>query len=102
MRKSENKNELILGLDKTTFWNCDLNEMDYIKNKKTIIKRIIQNGTENDEIIMWKLYSYETIKDVAINIDYLDKDRLFYMSFVLKLKEKYFKCYKNNQFPESY
>jgi len=27
--------------------------------------RIIQYGNENDEIIMWKLYSYNEIKDIA-------------------------------------
>ena len=101
-KEKNHKNKLLLQLNKETFWNCDLKSMDYIKNKKAIIKRIIQNGTENDEKIMWKLYAFETIKNVAINIDNMDKDRLLYISFVLKTKEKEFKCYKNKQFQRIY
>ena len=96
------KNKWIQKLDKETFWNCDLGKMDYEKNKKSIIKRIIQNGTENDEIIMWKLYSYDTIKNVAVDIDELSDDRLLYISFVLKLAKEEFKCCKNNQSPMNY
>jgi len=95
---NDKKNKLLPMLRKETFWNCDLKKMNYIDDKEIIIKRIIQSGTESDEIIMWKLYSYETIKDVAVNIDFLNRDRLIYISFVLDLEEKVFKCYKNNQF----
>ena len=88
-----NESDLILQLTKGVFWNCDLEKFDYKRDKDYIIKRIIETGTENDEIIMWKLYSYEDIKNVAVNIEYLDKDIVTYMSFVLKIKEEDFKCY---------
>jgi hypothetical protein len=88
------KNELLSQLTKEVFWNCDINNFDYIRDKKYIIKRIIEAGLENDEIIMWKLYSYDDIKNVALNMDNLHEDIVTYMSFVLKVKEKEFKCYK--------
>ena len=87
-------NKLLLELTKEAFWNCEINKFDYIRDKDYIIKRIIEAGLENDEIIMWKLYSYDDIKNVALNIEYLDKDKITYMSFVLKIKENEFKCYK--------
>ena len=92
------KSSLILQLTKGVFWNCDLEKLDYIRDKDYIIKRIVETGTENDEIIMWKLYTYEEIKNVAINIEYLDKDVLTYMSFVLKINEEEFKCYGKKPF----
>ena len=97
--KAINKNKLISKLNKATFWNCDISNMDYEKNKNTIIKRIIQSGTENDEIIMWKLYSYDEIKKIAIKLENLNEDRLRYMAFVLELDKKDFKCYEKMQFP---
>ena len=86
------------NIRKEIFWNCEYASLNYIDNKDIIIKRIIQYGNEKEEIIMWKLYTFEEIKNVAINIDNLDRDRLRYMAFVLNIKEEMFKCYKNKQF----
>jgi hypothetical protein len=87
-------NELLLQLTKAVFWNCDIDKFDYLRDKKYIIERIIDGGLENDEIIMWKLYSYDDIKNVALNMEYLHEDIVTYMAFVLKVKEDEFKCYK--------
>ena len=89
----QNNNKLLLQLTKGLFWNSDINKLDYIRDKKYIIERILEAGLENDEIIMWKLYSYKDIKKVALNMEYLHKDVVTYMSFVLKVKETRFKCY---------
>jgi hypothetical protein len=86
--------KLLLQLTKAVFWNCDIDKFDYLRDKKIIIERIIDYGLENDEIIMWKLYSYDEIKDVALNMENLHEDIVTYMAFVLKVKENEFKCYK--------
>ena len=93
LEQSENKSELLSQLTKAAFWNYDLNSFDYIRDKKIIIERILDAGLENDEIIMWKLYSYDDIKDIAVNMEYLDEDMVTYMAFVLKIKEEDFRCY---------
>ena len=90
-------NKLLLQLTKGLFWNSDINILDYVRDKKYIIERILDAGLENDEIIMWKLYSYEDIKNIALNIENLHKDMVAYMSFVLKVKETDFKCYGKKQ-----
>jgi len=92
--KTKKENKLLLQLTREVFWNCDINKFDYIRDKEYIIKRIIEAGLENDEIIMWRLYSYEDIKNVALNLENLHEDKVTYMSFVLKVKENEFKCYK--------
>ena len=91
--KSIQAKKLLSQLTKAVFWNCDIGKFDYLRDKDYIIKRIIEAGLENDEIIMWKLYSYEDIKNVALNIEYLEEEQLTYMAFVLKVDEKSFKCY---------
>ena len=89
----QENNKLLLQLTKGLFWNSDINTLDYIRDKKYIIERILDAGLENDEIIMWKLYSYKDIKKIALNIENLHKDKVTYISFVLKVKETEFKCY---------
>jgi hypothetical protein len=92
--KSVQAKKLLLRLTNEVFWNCDMDTFDYLRDKEYIIERIIEAGLENDEIIMWKLYSYDDIKNVAINMENLQEDKVTYMAFVLKVKENEFKCYK--------
>ena len=87
------KNDIISKFTKGLFWNFNKEKLDYLKHKQLIIERVIEAGLEDDEILMWKLYSYEDIRKVAVNIDYLSQDKLIYIAFVLKLKEEEFKCY---------
>jgi len=90
---SKENNELLSQLTKGLLWNFDKSKLDYFRDKELIIERIIEAGLEEDEIIMWKLYSYEDIKNVAVNMENLEEDMLEYMSFVLKIEKEKFKCY---------
>jgi len=87
-------NKIILSqFTKGLFWSYDIKKLHYIKDKDLIIEQVIEAGLEDDEILMWKLYSYEDIKRVAVNIEYIEPDKLPYIAFVLKIKEEEFKCY---------
>jgi len=90
---TKEKEQLFSELTKGLLWNFDVEKMDYLRDKKQIIERILEAGLENDEIIMWKLYTYKEIKKIALNMENLHKDVVTYLSFVLKVKEKRFKCY---------
>jgi len=94
----EQRKNILFQLSPHLFWNCDVSKLDYKKNKKMIIKRIIEYGMEMDEIFMWKMYSYRDIKYTAINMSYLPYLRILYYSFLLGIKENRFKCYKNKSF----
>jgi len=95
--KSDKNKKIMSKFTKGLFWNCNFDELNYLRDKNYIIERIIDAGAENDEIIMWNTYSYEEIKNVALNMENLHMDKIVYMSFVLKTKESDFKCYKKKQ-----
>jgi hypothetical protein len=87
-------NEKILSqFTKGLFWSYVIKKLNYLEDKNLIIEQVIEAGLEEDEILMWKLYSYEDIKRVAVNIEYIEPDKLPYIAFVLKIKEEEFKCY---------
>jgi len=90
---SPNNQTIMSQFTKGLFWSYDIKKLDYIKHKKLIIEQVIEAGLENDEKLMWKLYSYKDIKKVALKIEYLEPEKLPYMAFVLKTKEEKFKCY---------
>jgi len=94
----KNRNKILKELSPHLFWNIDVSKLDVKKNKKIIIERIIEYGLDNDEIILWKLYNYFTIKKVAINMDALPYLRIKYYSFLLNTGENKFKCYRNKSY----
>ncbi|MDR2575468.1 MAG: hypothetical protein LBC52_03395 [Treponema sp.] len=104
--ESIDKQNILSQFTKGLFWSYDINKFDYIKNKKIVIEQVLEAGLEDDEILMWKLYSYEDIKNVAVNIEYLEPDVLTYIAFVLKIKEEKFKSYGKKpwyrKYPEKY
>ena len=85
--------EVMSGFTKGLFWSYDVNKLHYIKNKDIIIEQVIEAGVEKDEILMWKLYSFEEIKKVALEIEYLEPTKLPYLAFVLKTPKENFKCF---------
>jgi hypothetical protein len=89
----QNNNKPLLGLTGGLLWNMNFEKIDYIRDKELIIERIIESGMENDEIIMWKLYSYEDIRNVAVNMENLHNDDIVYMASVLEINKTDFKAY---------
>jgi hypothetical protein len=90
-------NELLKKTTKGVFWSYDFDNLDYLRDKNLIIEQIIEAGLQNDEVIMWKLYTYNEIKEVALNMESLLYEKLVYMSFVLELDMEEFRCYKKKQ-----
>ena len=93
MEPTINNNIPLLDLTGGLLWNMNFEKIDYLRDKEFIIERIIESGMEKDEIIMWKLYSYEDIKNIAINMENLKKEEVIYMAFVLKINETDFRSY---------
>jgi hypothetical protein len=88
-------NNILFRFSPHIFWNCDVKKLDVQKDKKIIIERIIEYGSESDEMLMWKIYNYNTIKKIAVNDVNLNREKLMYMSVIFNIKEKKFKCYDN-------
>jgi len=85
--------KILFQFTRGLFWSYDINKLDYVKNKDMIIGQVIEAGLEEDEILMWKLYSYQDIKRVALSLEYLEPDKLQYIAFVLKINKEDFRCY---------
>jgi len=100
--KKEYGNYLLSQLSSHIFWNCNIANLDYHKDKKIIIERIVEYGVEKDEIVMWKLYSYRTIKKIVTKMDNLDQNKIGYLSMIFNIKESKFKCYKKKPWHLNY
>lgn len=71
IRKSrrEMANPFIGKIRKSVFWDTQMELIDFEKNKRFVIQRILERGNSNEIEYLIKLYTKEEIKTVISNID---------------------------------
>ena len=57
------------NIRKILFWDTNYNKIDWIKNRKAIIKRIFERGNEKEIFEIIDFYGKETIKKEFISIE---------------------------------
>ncbi|MFP3043902.1 hypothetical protein LQZ19_18975 [Treponema primitia] len=82
---------------KVLFWDVNSEAIDYDKQIEFVLERVFLKGTEDDERAALEYYGFNKIKKTAMRLTYLDKATLAYLSAVLNVKQRKFKCYKNVQ-----
>ena len=91
--KVKNKNDILFRFSPHLFWDVDISKLDVRKDKNYIIERVMNYGLENDEIILYKLYSFRIIKKTVTNISTLNQRTISYLNMVFNLKDTDFKCF---------
>ena len=90
------RNILFKNLSRYLFWDYKTSMLDPDIDKKLILERVFTRGTENDEKVVFKYYGKETIKKTILDIKYIDKKTLNYLSVILDISKENFKCYKKS------
>ncbi len=80
-------------LRKELFWDVDYKSIDYEKNARFVIERVATRGNFNDWNSLKAFYGMKRIKMEIVNIRYLDKVTLSYLSTIFKIKKEKFRCY---------
>ena len=89
-------NDFLKKLSQYLFWDCNVNMLDPITDKKMVLERVFSRGTERDEVEIFHFYGKEEIKNTVPEIKYLDKKTLNYLSVILNVSKENFKCYKKS------
>jgi hypothetical protein len=88
-----NDDDFLSNLSKYLFWDCNINELAPNADRNLILERVFTRGTENDEKEIFHFYGKQQIKEAVVNIKYLDKKTLNYLSCILDIPKERFKCY---------
>ena len=91
--ESEN---FLFRLSQYLFWDCNVEMLDPNNDRKMILERVFSRGTEKDEKEVFCYYGKDKIKDTVLEIKYLDKKTLNYLSVLLDVSKESFKCYKKS------
>lgn len=77
------------------FWDIDPSQLDYEKNARFIIERVVTRGhlSDWDEIIRY--YGEEGVKREIVRIRSLDIKTLAFLSSFFKIAKESFQCYTN-------
>jgi hypothetical protein len=90
------KNGILSKLSTYLFWDYHLNTLDPDADRNLILERVFTRGTEQDEKEVFKYYGKDLLKNAVLDIKYLDKKTLNYLSIILDVSKENFKCYKQS------
>jgi hypothetical protein len=86
------------NISKTAFWDVNFDEIDFEKNTRDIINRVLMNGKLSDWLEINNYYGIEKIKQEIIQMRYLSNITLNFCSFYYQIPKEEFRCYKLKQF----
>ena len=78
---------------KELFWDVNYESIDFEDNARFVIGRVVMRGNLDDWNALKEFYSLERIASEVVNIRYLDKRTLSYLSVVLNIKKEKFRCF---------
>ncbi len=79
------------------FWDIDLNSLDFSKNARFIIQRVIQKGSLKEWGIIKDFYGLDFIKNEILLIRDLDPKTLIFFSTYFSLNKNNFRCFTTQQ-----
>jgi hypothetical protein len=85
---------ILSKLSTCLFWDYDIKNLDPDVDRNLILERVFTRGTEKDEKEVFAYYGKTVIRDTVLNIKYLDKKTLNYLSIIFNISKEKFKCYK--------
>lgn len=79
------------------FWDTDTTTLDVEQHKRFIIERTLTHGTLSDWFLIKKYYGKPTIKQVSMQVRYLDKQTLAFCAAYFQEPLQNFRCYTLKQ-----
>ena len=84
------------------FWDVKKEKIDIARDKKFIVERVMNYGTDADEAVLFRIYPFWSIKRIVLKLESLNERTLCYLSAVFNVEEKKFKCYGKKPFYLNY
>lgn len=83
-----------MNLRPALFWDTDVNKIDLQKHRAFVIERITTRGRVEEFRELMKYYGRDVVRDVLLNVRYLDKRTLAFCSLIFQVPKTEFRCYK--------
>jgi hypothetical protein len=79
------------------FWDVEREKIDFNRNKKWLVHRVLEYGLLKDWVLVSKYYGIEEIAQITIQFKELDKKSISFISVLSKIPKEKFLCYNTTQ-----
>lgn len=93
----EMKKLTVEDLSPALFWDVDKSDLDFEKHKAYVVGRALEYGTYDDWVKVRNYYGNDSIKQILLNLRFIDELSLSYVSAYYKVDKTQFRCYKHAQ-----
>jgi hypothetical protein len=84
-------------LSKQAFWDVDMEKIDYEKNARHVIEKVIDRGSFEDFIQLRSFYGDKKIREEIVNAKWLGDKEIYFCCAVFDLEPKDFTCFIKKQ-----
>ena len=88
----------ILLLSDRSFWDVDINKLDYEKQADSIIVRVFDRGNWEDILEVSAYYGNKKIIEALMNAAYLMEKTIVFTSNLFNIPPSSFACYNTRQY----
>lgn len=81
------------NLRRSLFWDVDYDRIDWEKNYRFVIERVLERGTFEEWQEIKRYYGLERIKEAAMQARWLDNTTLSFCSNYFRAPKEQFRCY---------
>lgn len=84
-------------LSATAFWDVDTQTIDYDKNARFVIEKVMNYGLWTDILEVMTFYGRDRVKQEVVQAAYLKKKTLSFCCVIFDLTPNQFRCYTRQQ-----
>ncbi|GAB3569972.1 hypothetical protein GCM10027578_25420 [Spirosoma luteolum] len=84
-------------LSGTAFWDVDMKSLDYERNARFVIEKVMNYGLWADIVALLRFYGRERVKAEVVQVAYLKKKTLSFCCAIFDLTPDQFRCYTRQQ-----
>ncbi len=76
------------------FWDMDVERLDYTQHRTLVVQRVIERGSSEDFLAMFKLYGgVKNVRKIIKEIPYLSERNISFVCIFFNLKKEELRCY---------
>lgn len=84
-------------LSKQAFWDVDMANIDYNKNARYVIEKVIDRGSLEDFKSIRNFYGDSKIRKEIVNANWIGDKEIYFCCSIFQLEPTDFKCYIKKQ-----
>ena len=79
------------------FWDADPADLDFVRNRRYVVQRVLERGTVSDLGKIFRLYGMSGVVEMAKTLRALEPRALSFVACIANEPRENFRCYTQRQ-----